>query len=284
MRSKVFVSYSHKDTTWLDRLHVHVAPLVRAKKLEVWDDTQIQPGAAREDEIKRAIAAAKVGVLLVSADYIASDFIAENELPPLLAAVRDDGAVLLCVILKPSSFSEMAELARLQTINDPLTPLIEMSEGRQEDVFVRLTWRIESALRAPARPAPPPDGARVEPAGAKDPHAYADMFDIYMNKLRTILRAAYVLILFVSAIGLALILSALLPDVEKVGMIKIMRLSTGLLCFGLSVFTTSGVVKKVGVLAFFETTKRTLELGCPDDVRERYVAHALDVMKRGLSA
>ena len=104
-RTKVFISYSHNDREWLDRLQVHVKPLVR-EGLEIWDDTRIMPGARWNDEIQSALDAAKVAVLLVSADFLASDYIADTELSALLAAAEHEGAVILPVIISSSWFSK----------------------------------------------------------------------------------------------------------------------------------------------------------------------------------
>jgi hypothetical protein len=43
-RTKVFVSYSHKDRAWLDRLGVFLKPLEREGKLDIWDDQRTIPG------------------------------------------------------------------------------------------------------------------------------------------------------------------------------------------------------------------------------------------------
>jgi stalled ribosome rescue protein Dom34 len=100
-----------------------------------------------QEEIKKAIDAAKVAVLLVSADFLASDFIENNELPPLLAAAEAQGAAILSVIVSPCRFKQTEILSQFQAVNSPLQPLNLISKGRQEMVFVRVSEAIEKALQ-----------------------------------------------------------------------------------------------------------------------------------------
>ena len=99
MRTKVFISYSHKDRPWLDRLQVFLRPLERDGLIERWDDTRLRAGDGWHDEIRSAIASARVVVLLISADFLASDFIEREELPPLLAQAKQQGARIIPVII-----------------------------------------------------------------------------------------------------------------------------------------------------------------------------------------
>lgn len=68
-RTTVFVSHSHKDRKYLERLQVHLTALACKGTIDLWNDTKITPGANWCKEVKSAIEAAAVAVLLVSADF-----------------------------------------------------------------------------------------------------------------------------------------------------------------------------------------------------------------------
>ena len=145
-RTKVFISYSHKDIEWLERLQVHLKPLEREGKIERWDDTLIESGEKWKETIRNAITSAKVAVLLVSADFLSSDFIVTDELPSLLAAAAAEGTVILPLILSPSRFERIPNLAQFQSVNAPSQPLIGLPKTEQEAVLVQVANRIEQAL------------------------------------------------------------------------------------------------------------------------------------------
>src|SRR3954470_23892907 len=54
-RTKVFISYSHADEEWLERLKRHLKPLVREGRLDCWDGTHIRPGDDWQEEIRTAL-------------------------------------------------------------------------------------------------------------------------------------------------------------------------------------------------------------------------------------
>jgi internalin A len=74
-RDKVFISYSHHDTKWLERLRVRLKPLQRIHRVEIWDDTKLKPGSKWREEIANAIKSTAVAIPLISAEFLASDFI-----------------------------------------------------------------------------------------------------------------------------------------------------------------------------------------------------------------
>uniref|UniRef100_UPI0039C5C61C COR domain-containing protein n=1 Tax=Scytonema sp. PCC 10023 TaxID=1680591 RepID=UPI0039C5C61C len=143
-RNQVFISYSHQDKEWLIKLQKHLKPIIRNQTLAVWDDTKIQPGAEWRQEITNALAAAKVAVLLVSADFLASDFIAENELPPLLNAAQAKGLTIIWIPLKYSSYEE-TEIEKYQAVHDLKKPLNSLSEAEQDRAWVDICKQIKKA-------------------------------------------------------------------------------------------------------------------------------------------
>ena len=99
MRSNVFFSYSRKDAKWLEQFKTMLAPAVKADALSMWDDSQIQAGQQWREQIARALKSAKVAVLLVRPDLLASQFIRDNELPELLNAAASEELIILWVYL-----------------------------------------------------------------------------------------------------------------------------------------------------------------------------------------
>lgn len=145
-RSSVFVSYSHADTEYVARLRVHLKSLERTGLVELWDDSRIAAGERWKDAIEAALTRAAAAVLIISADFLASEFIVTNELPPLLRAAEERGTTILPLIAKASRFLRDRNLAVFQAINDPARPLALLSSAEQEGIYARLAERIEAIV------------------------------------------------------------------------------------------------------------------------------------------
>jgi hypothetical protein len=145
-RPSVFVSYNHADIEALRRLQVHLKPLQKKGEIELWADTEIKAGDKWRDQIAEALDRAAIAVLLISPDFLASDFIVDNELPPLLQAAEQKGTVILPVILKPSRFLRDENLSPFQAINPPSRPLLSLPPIEQDRIWDEVAQAIESKI------------------------------------------------------------------------------------------------------------------------------------------
>jgi hypothetical protein len=93
------------------------------------------------------LAGARAAVLLISADFFASDFIAAEELPPLLEDERKRGLLISGVHIGPSRFDRDRVLSAYQTINSPDRPIESLSKADQDAVFDALARRHRGSAR-----------------------------------------------------------------------------------------------------------------------------------------
>jgi len=148
VRDQVFISYSHQDRQFLDELLAHLKPLRRAGHIVAWSDEQIQPGSQWFAEIQSALASAKVAVLLVTKDFLASDFIHEHELGPLLKEGVAGGVKILWVLIRDCLYKETPLKDYQAVVSPPDKPLAMMRAERDT------AWKkvCEAIIQAANRP------------------------------------------------------------------------------------------------------------------------------------
>ncbi|MEO0683505.1 MAG: TIR domain-containing protein [Cyanobacteria bacterium J06649_11] len=142
-RTRIFISYSHKDREWLERIKHMLNPAIRGHKIDIWDDTRIQPGSNWRNEIQEALAITGVAVLMVSANFLASDFISEHELPPLLERAEDKGIKIIWIYLSDCMY-ELTEIEKYQAIHDVSKPLESLSVHEMNLTIKKICSRILS--------------------------------------------------------------------------------------------------------------------------------------------
>jgi hypothetical protein len=146
VRKPVFISYSHKDKEWLEKLKTWLSELEKKDLIKIWDDTEIKAGDLWKEEINKSLSAAKAAVLLVTQNFLASDFIRNDELPPLLEAAATRGVKILWIAVSESTVRD-TDISRYQAVNDPYHPLDSLPVPEQNKAFREIYEGIKQVVR-----------------------------------------------------------------------------------------------------------------------------------------
>lgn len=143
----VFISYSRRDKQYLERLRIHISPLQKYGNFAYWADDKIKPGENWKEEIEKALDKAAIAILLISADFLASEYVINNELPVLLQSAEKKSTVILPIIVKPCLFKAHEALYAFQALNDPDNPLSKLNENDSEEYLVKAAEYILSVAK-----------------------------------------------------------------------------------------------------------------------------------------
>ena len=111
----VFISYSHKDERYRESLEAHMSILSRQGKVSTWHDRRINPGQEWENQIDEHIKKSDLILLLISSDFIASEYCFSKELSIAIENHEAQKSVVIPVIVRPSEWSD-APFSKLQGV------------------------------------------------------------------------------------------------------------------------------------------------------------------------
>jgi internalin A len=112
---QLFLSYSHKDESLRNELETHLKLLQRQRLIETWYDRLIEAGDEWKEKIDDNLERAEIILLLVSADFIASDYCYEKEMRRALERHEKGEARVIPVIVRDVNWSR-APFAKLQAL------------------------------------------------------------------------------------------------------------------------------------------------------------------------
>ena len=150
--SKIFISYSHRDKIWKDRLQEQLESLAIEGYFSVWDDRQIKPGDDWFAEIERALNQADVAVMLVSASFLTSTFIRTEEVPKLIQRREQEGMRLIPLVIKPCAWQGVPWLAAIQGGSKDNFVLAGLSKNKQDQELANLALHIKDILNSANKP------------------------------------------------------------------------------------------------------------------------------------
>jgi hypothetical protein len=144
----LFVSYSHKDREWLAKLRLFLSVLEQQGMIKFWDDEQLEAGKPWEEQIIQALESAVAGVLLVSQEFLTSEFIKAKELPKLLDAASQKGKKIFWIHISPSTvFNTHKEITKYQSLmQNPAMSLEELDEAQQKKALVMISQKLQEAM------------------------------------------------------------------------------------------------------------------------------------------
>jgi hypothetical protein len=123
MAVKIFLSYAHKDAGFVDQLKVHLSSLERLGEIEVWYDHEISAGTEWKQAIDTHISTANVILLVVSPDFLNSDYCYSIEMKQAIERHKRGEARVIPVILRPVYYAKtpFAKLQPLPANGKPVT-------------------------------------------------------------------------------------------------------------------------------------------------------------------
>jgi len=104
---KLFISYSHADSSYKDELEKHINPLKRLKLIDVWFDGLIQAGKDLDEEICAQLSSSDIVLLLVSVDYLNSYYCIEIEMEKAMERHKKGEARVVPVMLRSCMWQHM---------------------------------------------------------------------------------------------------------------------------------------------------------------------------------
>jgi len=164
--SSLFFSYSHRDEALRDQLETHLSMLKRQGFIETWHDRRIAAGEALDHVINANLERADIVLLLVSPDFLASDYCYDKEMLRALERHAAATCIVIPVILRPCDWHDapFGKLMAAPTDGKPITQWPNIDEA-----FLDVTTAIKGALaKRNSRPVARPSSAVSSAAGTAE--------------------------------------------------------------------------------------------------------------------
>ncbi len=144
MSVSIFFCYAHEDEALLNKLKSHLRPLQRQGLIDVWHDRDINAGTEWEQEIKKHLNEAKIILLLVSSDFIDSDYCYSIEMQRALERHQSGEARVIPIILRPVYWQGI--LGNIQALPTDAKPVMSALWYNVDEAFFDVTEGIRTVV------------------------------------------------------------------------------------------------------------------------------------------
>lgn len=144
---KAFISYSHKDVAALERLHAHLAMLRRDDLIQQWFDRDILAGGIVDSEIDERLEGSDLFLLLVSPDFLNSDYCYNREMTRALERHHDGSARVVPIVIEPCEW-KASPLGRLKAV--PRDGLAVSEWTNENNAYLDITQELRRIVERDA--------------------------------------------------------------------------------------------------------------------------------------
>lgn len=141
---KVFISYSQKDIEYLKQLETHLIMLKRNRFIATWTDRQLIPGEAWDGKIKQELSNANIIIFLISADFLATDYIWDVEMRLAIEKHESGKAKVVPIIVRACDWEE----SPLGKFNSPEKGLVISSVPDRDEAWKNVITNLKKIIEA----------------------------------------------------------------------------------------------------------------------------------------
>lgn len=120
---EIFFSYTHADDAWRGKIEKSLSTLKRQNLIKIWSDHNILGGSEWEDILNSHLQSAPIILLLISPEFIDSDYCYSTELDQAIKLHEAKRACVIPIILRPTDWTKGTPFARLQALPRDGKPL-----------------------------------------------------------------------------------------------------------------------------------------------------------------
>ncbi len=124
---KLFISYSHQDSLYIEEFKKHIAPLEKDGSIDVWYDRSILPGENFQRKIDHNLEDSDIVCLFISADYLRSESCTSEKMRAL-ELKKQKGVSILSIILSPCGWKDVRDISELLSLPTDGKPISDFND------------------------------------------------------------------------------------------------------------------------------------------------------------
>ncbi len=144
---EIFCCYAREDRELLRHLKTHLMPLQRQGLITTWSDTDINAGSTWQEEIEKHLDSAHIILLLVSADFMASEYCYSKEMQRAMQRHERGEALVIPIILRPTLWKD-ALFAKLQALPINGKAITDSSWHSVDDALLDVAEQISTVVKS----------------------------------------------------------------------------------------------------------------------------------------